>query len=49
MGTVRPKSKQDNITNLNISFSMENEKIAAQVGLEPQHTLYCLQGRCSTH
>ena len=32
MGTVRPKSKQGNTTNLNISFSMENEKIAAQVG-----------------
>ena len=40
------KSKQGNITNLNNSFSMENEKIAAQVGLEPM--TYCLLGRCST-
>ena len=32
MGTVRSKSKQGNTTNLNISFSMENEKRAAQVG-----------------
>ena len=38
------KSKQGN---LNISFSMENEKIAAQVGFEP--TTYCLRGRCSTN
>ena len=42
------KSKQGNTTNLNIScFSMENEKIAAQVGFEP--TTYCLRGRCSTN
>ena len=40
------KSKQGNTTNLNNSFSMENEKRAAQVGLEP--TTYCLLGRCST-
>ena len=40
------KSKQGNTTNLNISFSMENEKRAAQVGLEP--TTYCLLGKCST-
>ena len=32
MGTVRHKSSQGNTTNLNISFSMENEKRAAQVG-----------------
>ena len=31
MGTVRPKSRQGNTTNLNISFSIENEKRAAQV------------------
>ena len=36
------KSKQGNTTNLNISFSMENEKRDAQVGLEP--TTYCLLG-----
>ena len=41
------KSKEGNTTNLNISFSMENEKIAAQVGFKP--TTYCLRGRCSTH
>ena len=36
METVRPTQlKQGNTTNLNISFSMENEKRAAQVGLEP--------------
>ena len=29
------KSKQGNTTNLNIFFSMENEKRAAQVRLEP--------------
>ena len=29
------KSKQGNTTNMNISFSMENEKRAAQVELEP--------------
>ena len=29
------KSKQGNTTNLSISFSMENEKRAAQVGLKP--------------
>ena len=40
------KSKQGNTTNMNISFSIENEKRAAQVGLEP--TTYCLLGRCST-
>ena len=34
MGTVRPKSKQGNTTNLNISFSMENKKRAAQVGFK---------------
>ena len=45
--SYRPKSKQGDTTNLNISFSMENEKKAAQVGLEP--TTYCLRGRCSTH
>ena len=42
METVRPvrvhRSKQGNTTNLNISFSKENEKRAAQVGLE--HTAY---------
>ena len=38
------KSKQGNTTNLNISFSMENEKRAAQVGYEP--TTHCLRGRC---
>ena len=47
MGTVRHKSRQGNTTNLNVSFSMENEKRAAQVGLEP--TAYCLRGRCSTN
>ena len=41
------KSKQGNTNNLNIFFSMENEKRAAQVGLEP--TTYCLLGRCSTN
>ena len=40
------KSKQGNTTNMNISFSIENEKRAAQVGLEP--TTYCMLGRCST-
>ena len=41
MGTVRPKSKQGNTTNLNISFSMKNEKKnPAQVGFKP--TAYCL-------
>ena len=40
------KWKQGNPTNLNNSFSIENEKRAAQVGLEP--TTYCLLGRCST-
>ena len=40
------KSKQGNTTNLNISFSIENEKRAAQVGLEP--TTYCILSRCST-
>ena len=40
------KSKQGNTTNMNISFSIENEKRSAQVGLEP--TTYCLLGRCST-
>ena len=37
---------QGNTTNLNISFSIEYEERAAQVGLEP--TTYCLLGRCST-
>ena len=40
------KSKQGNTTTLNISFSIENEKRATQVGLEPM--TYCLLGRCST-
>ena len=40
-------SNQGNTTNVNISFSMENEKRAAQVGFEP--TTYCLRGRCSTN
>ena len=40
------KSKQGNTTNLNNSFSIENEKRAAQVRLEP--TTYCLLGRRST-
>ena len=35
-----------NTTSLNNSFSKENEKRAAQVGLES--TTYCLLGRCST-
>ena len=47
MKTVRPKSKQGNTTNLNISFSMENEKGAAQVGFKL--TTYCLRGRCSNN
>ena len=47
VGTVGPKSKQGNTTNLNISFFMKNEKRAAQVRFEP--TTYCLRGRCSTH
>ena len=47
MGTVRPKSKQGNTTNMNISFSIENDKRAAQLGF--QHMTYLLQGRCSTH
>ena len=47
MGIARPKPIQGNTTtNLNISFSIENEKRAAQVGLEP--TTHCLLGRCST-
>ena len=37
IGTVRPKSKQGT-TNLNNSFSMENEKRAAQV--DPCQTAY---------
>ena len=41
------KSKQGNTTNLNISSSVEKEKRAAQVGLEP--TTYCLLGRCSIY
>ena len=40
------KSKQGNTTNLNIFFSIENEKRAARVGFKP--TTYCLLGRCST-
>ena len=40
------KSKQGNTTNMNISFSIENEKRAAQVEFEP--TTYCLLDRCST-
>ena len=47
MGTVRPKSKQGNTTNMNISFSIENDKKAAQVRFEPM--TYLLRGRCSTH
>ena len=47
MGTVRPKSKQGNTTNMNISFSIENDKRAAQLGF--QHMTYLLRGRCSTH
>ena len=43
MGTVRPKSKQGNTTNLNISFSMENEKRAAQVGFETHDILLTRQ------
>ena len=43
------KSKQGNTTNLNISFSMENEKRAAQVGFKPTTYMYCLRGRCSTN
>ena len=39
------KSKQGNTTNLNISFSMENEKKSCSGGLKP--TTYCLRGRCS--
>ena len=48
MKTLRPTyiNKQGNTTNLNNSFSIENEKRAAQVGLEP--TTHCLLGRCST-
>ena len=38
MRTIRPKSKQDNKTNLNISFP--NEKINSQVGFKS--TTYCL-------
>ena len=41
------KSKEGNTTNLNVSFSVENEKRAAQVGIEPM--IYCLRGRCSTN
>ena len=47
MGTVRPKSKQGNTTNLNISFSIENDKRAAQLGFK--HMTYLLRGRCFTH
>ena len=47
MGTVRPKSKQGNTTNMNICFSIENDKRAAQLGF--QHMTYLLRGRCSTH
>ena len=39
MGTVSPKSKQSNTSNLNISFFF-NEKRAAQVGFEPM--AHCL-------
>ena len=39
-------NQQENTTNLNNSFSIENDKRAAQVELEP--TAYCLLGRCST-
>ena len=39
-------NKQGNTTNLNNSFFTENEKRAAQVGLES--TTYCLLGRCSS-
>ena len=35
MGTVRLISKQGSATNLNVSFSMEDEKGAAQVGYKP--------------
>ena len=41
----RHKSKQGK-TNLNTSFSIENEKRASQVGLEP--TTYCLLVRLCT-
>ena len=39
-GTIRPKSKQGNITNMNISFSIENDKRAAQVRFK--HMTYLL-------
>ena len=34
------KSKQGNTINLNISFSMENEKELLRWDLNPQHTAY---------
>ena len=40
MGTIRPKSKQGNITNLNVSFSIENDNRAAQVRFK--HMSYLL-------
>ena len=47
MDTIRPHgSRQGNTKPPNISFSVENEKIAAQVGLGP--TTYCLLGKYST-
>ena len=40
------KSNQGNTTNLNISFSIENEEKKRAAQVEP--TTYCLLGRCST-
>ena len=45
MGTVRPRSKQGNTTNLN--SSLFEEERAAQVRFKP--TTYYLRGRCSTN
>ena len=39
MGTVRPKSKQGNTTNLNISFSTENEKKSCSGGIRTHDIL----------
>ena len=43
MGTVRSKSKQGNTTNLDISFSMENEKKSCSGGTRTHDILLMKQ------
>ena len=42
-GTVRHKSKQGNATNMNISFSMENEKKSCSGGIQTHDILLTRQ------